>query len=193
MRPNSRIDEVQPHAPLAYSTRLLAIVTVRDPLITLQMSLSASEATCPHSLWFTRCSSLRCTWVLRCWHLRDWNSSSQCDLVGAGYFELLERRADIAVEVWRGQLLRRDRTKTRGRWRQKRRRCRRRDLVLIAQAEDSRKVILAIEGRHNEGLRLVAVGALLDGEYCAQTFASPRQKKPSHIDCARRGEEDRDR
>ena len=65
MRPDRRIDEVQPYTSLAHPTRLLAIVTVREAFVALQVSLSARQTACPHPLWFTRCSRLRCTGALR--------------------------------------------------------------------------------------------------------------------------------
>lgn len=44
------IDEIQPDTALAYSTRLLAILTSRKSFVTLEMSLSAGQAAGPDPL-----------------------------------------------------------------------------------------------------------------------------------------------
>jgi hypothetical protein len=105
MRSDRGIDEVQPHAPLAQSTRLLTIMTVWKALIALQVPLSAGQAARPHALWFICCGRVRRIWAIRRWHRRDGTSSSLCALAGASLSLPLGRRTDIDVELWRGQLL----------------------------------------------------------------------------------------
>lgn len=48
------VDEIQLNPPFAFPVALLAIVAMRQPLITLEMPLSTSQTPGAHPLWFTR-------------------------------------------------------------------------------------------------------------------------------------------
>jgi hypothetical protein len=59
MRLDGGVDEVQAHAPLAHSTRLLAVMAVREAFVALQVTLSARQAAGSHPFRFIRSRRVR--------------------------------------------------------------------------------------------------------------------------------------
>jgi hypothetical protein len=67
------VDKVKPDTSLTVSIGLLAILTDRRALVTLQMSLSARQASCAHPFRLSsRCSSSSIGWcTFRHWAVAD--------------------------------------------------------------------------------------------------------------------------